>query len=129
MTCASSSVDYGRSSRNLDEAMAWMSEGEAAPWKIRVGLDEGPTFEAYTYGRSWNGWACPWFDRSCGEQVLAWMCADGMGSAWGYDDARRVLWIVMTDGEREEWAPSEIGGRDLYPIGAGGWCWSEEEDA
>src|SRR5262245_31762270 len=30
----------------------------------------GP-FDGYTYGRTWNGWACPYFPKPAADQLMA----------------------------------------------------------
>ena len=89
------------------------------------------TFSGYTDGRTWNGWACPYFPFEQAQRlVAAWR-----DSGWkaGYDPKRDVFTFAAADGQAEADEPEtfggvEIGGKQLYPIGAGAWIWDEVTD-
>lgn len=44
--------------------------------KGRFSVEGGDSFDGYTTGRVWNGWACPMVTRDVAESVLAKCCDD-----------------------------------------------------
>lgn len=95
---------------------------------------EDETFEGYSTGTVWNGFACPLFDAKEAESVLRSLeSATGPETLqrWEYrpeDDA-----FVLYDGVYDE--PVVFQGQmiadgeqevTVYPIGAYSWSWREE---
>ena len=94
-----------------------------------VTIDGGDAWEAqYDPAVRWNGWLCPYFDRSNAEAVAAWASVSPeYVFEWEGDD------LYMTDmrGEddadpvREHCGPHAEGpGKGLYSIGSFAWVWS-----
>lgn len=116
-------------------------------WKrIRVEMDmvtDGTSFEAYTKGERWNGFATPFFTREEGLRLMEMMSAtnklngipedsyhyfytadDGIDAFITQDDDQ------VKDGIFEQWDVAEErgpNGEKLYPIGAWAWVWTEVE--
>ncbi len=89
------------------------------------------SFEGFTTGDLWNGWACPYFTRMEGQRVvLVWNSQlegqneRGQASFNGTDNCFEFL----LSGEVDRFGAEVIDGVDLYPIGTFGWCWMECED-
>jgi hypothetical protein len=90
-------------------------------------------FEGFTNGDSWNGWACPYFERAIAQTVLEASVANGY--VWSYD-AERDSFVVRSADDPEDYEPEEFQGvtveidgeaLKLYPVGAYAWIWEECE--
>jgi hypothetical protein len=89
------------------------------------------TFEGYTMGEMWNGWAVPYFPLEEAQRIIAEYAAqppslDGQ-TRGEYDPDRDV--IRLYDPSADEW--DEIGsvdldGHTLYPVGSCLWTWEEK---
>ena len=89
------------------------------------------TFEGYTTGETWNGWAVPYFPLGEARRIIADYdtqppSLDGQ-TRGEYDSDRDV--IRLYDPSADEW--DEIGsvehdGHTLYPVGAYLWTWEEK---
>lgn len=116
--------------------------------KARVVLDAlldehgGPSFEAWLReGESWNGWACPHFERGEADRVLATELAAGyVGSydaerdayvfPYGFDDPDYDPTDPAWQGEEPLVFPGQqLEGHTVYPIGAWTWTWRLGEKA
>jgi hypothetical protein len=84
-------------------------------------------FDGHTSGEEWNGWACPYFtyDQACriveAHRERGWEAH--------HDPVRdEFVFSFGHDGNTDPDAfPAVlIGGNKLYPVGAFGWIWSEE---
>jgi hypothetical protein len=88
-------------------------------------------YEGYTYGQTWNGWACPYFAKDVADSIAAQWNAPGMSASYEAmsdtyifsdpDNDGGEPYIVHGDGYR-------INGTSvrLYPIGNGYWIWDED---
>lgn len=93
----------------------------------------------YTADQRWNGWACPYFDKSAADDLVAQLNESyayyGESRRAYYDDARDV-YVTPYDGSDEDdwdtWGVQTIivqgKERAVYPIGAFCWCWIERVD-
>lgn len=55
------------------------------------------TFEGYTYGETWNGWACPYFTKDESDKVLKNM-VDDYGSGFHiYDNENKRFIVGLSD--------------------------------
>jgi hypothetical protein len=95
-------------------------------------IDDAVFFEGYTAGRTWNGWACPYFPREVGAQIVAHWTRTGEPTLQAHYDAATDAFVFADTaaGGAPETFPSEthlVGGRPmtLYPIGNGSWIWDE----
>ena len=102
--------------------------------KAEFHFDSHPdtTFPGYTKGDTWNGWACPYFEREVAKEI-----ADHYGEMhrydneeeyWAeYDSEEDIFLFYDTQGdEPRKFGPAEVEGRKLYPIGAYCWTWVEK---
>jgi len=87
------------------------------------------TFEAFSKGDDWNGWACPWFTYPEALRFVdAWNApVEDCGRGPARYDSERDLFEFTIEGETDRFEPEVIDGVKLYPIGAYGWCWEECE--
>jgi len=87
------------------------------------------TFEAFSKGDDWNGWACPWFTYPEALRFVdAWNApVEDRGRGPARYDSERALFEFTIEGETDRFEPEAIDGVKLYPIGAYGWCWEECE--
>ena len=93
---------------------------------------EGP-FIGYTYGETWNGWACPFFTYLEAVKIVMSMNkhADSSGGV-GVEPARydhETDSFVFFDGDTDEpdiFHAEILDGMKLYPIGNRCWCWWDE---
>ncbi len=80
------------------------------------------SFEGFSKGDDWNGWACPYFSFGEAQRVVK---AHDSGTA-RYDEENDQFIFILGDEEEVYPAVSE-NGRKLYPIGNGNWIWEEAE--
>lgn len=88
------------------------------------------TFEGYTDGDTWNGWACPYFEKSEAERVLE--ASQANHYSWSYDSEQDAF-IVRSEDDPEEYEPEVFGAVKrnvedngqvtVYGIGAYSWIW------
>jgi hypothetical protein len=91
------------------------------------GLDD-QTFEGYSDGSHWNGWALPYFDLKAAQTVL-----DALGALWTLDEEKNVLHARIDLGggiEDSEWEAKLLvlpdgGSVKGYSLGAGSLIWEE----
>lgn len=89
---------------------------------------EGQTFEGYSDGTHWNGWALPYFELKTAQSVL-----DALGAVWTLDEEKSVLRARMDLGngiEDSEWEAKLLSLPDGgyvkgYNLGAGSLIWEE----
>jgi hypothetical protein len=106
---------------------------------------ENVYFDGFTFGNIWNGFACPYFTLEVGHRIVEatnsaaseWLKRDPTFNALhGLYDSQRdafMFYQVLEAGSQnpeQDWDifPAEvINEQKLYPIGTGGWAWSQEE--
>ena len=97
-------------------------------------IEDAVFFDGYTQGRTWNGWACPYFTRAVGEQIVAHWNGTDEPTLHAHYDAATDTFVFADDasapGEPETF-PGEahlVDGHPvtLYAIGNGAWIWDEE---
>ncbi|WP_263788949.1 hypothetical protein [Salinibacter grassmerensis] len=97
-------------------------------------VDPDTTFSGYTKGDTWNGWACPYFEKDVAEQVAEHYSQEDQ---YDHEEEYWAEYIPEEDAfafhnhEYEE--PREFGavafdGHKLYPIGAYCWTWVEVDE-
>lgn len=90
----------------------------------------------YTRDERWNGWACPYFDKSGADDLIAQLNKSyahfGEPRRAFYDTTRDVYVTPYDGGDEDEWDTwgaqtivVEGNERVVYPIGAFCWCWIE----
>jgi hypothetical protein len=87
----------------------------------------------YSFGKRWNGWACPYFPRASCDRIVA-----AIGNGARYDEKAEAYLIPEDD------SPEIPSGVQTYPaehimvagkwvrvwaIGSGSWMWEEESTA
>jgi len=96
--------------------------------------DGSKTYEGYTFGRTWNGWECPYFTKEIALEMMKEF--DNEDQPAHYDeDTDTFVYVMdaddpdnMTDyykGEDHDYNGETI---HLYGIGVMGWIWDEIED-
>lgn len=93
--------------------------------RIRVGFDEmadDEYIDAYSFGQRWNGWAYPYFTREQLDKVLA------VNDELRFEDDK-VIQPTQYEGEPDDvWEKETIktvdGEKEVWPVGAGFWCWN-----
>ncbi len=105
--------------------------------KATFSIDSIPdtTFDGYTNGDTWNGWACPYFEKSEAERVL--QASEANHYIWSYD-SNQDAFIVRSNDDPEDYEPEifeavrrhvEGGGEVIvYGIGAYSWIWEVVEE-
>ena len=101
------------------------------PGRFRVdGLDG--TYDGFTRGDTWNGFAVPYFPLAEARRIAADFAAQPPnpdGQPIGEYDADRDV-VRLRDPSSDDWDETsrvEIDGRSLYPVGAHLWTWEETE--
>lgn len=96
------------------------------------------SFEGYTLGEDWNGWACPRFPKAEGLRIVEAFQRQGFDASYDeeQDTFRFTLPAILqaedATEEADSYGPADgltaPDGSTLYAIGAWNWIWSEEED-
>lgn len=90
------------------------------------------TFPGYTNGDTWNGWACPYFERDIAEQVAEyWMEIHEDNPDEGFEseyDPRRDAFLFHEPVHDEPliFESTEVEGKRLYAVGAYHWTWVKQ---
>lgn len=93
------------------------------PANFTIDVFGDQSFEGFTSGEYWNGWARPYFTFEQGQRIAAAHRAQGM-KAW-YDEGEDAFSFEMNGGEIDTFTAEAIGGSKLYAIGAGCWIWED----
>jgi hypothetical protein len=89
-------------------------------------------YHGYTFGDSWNGWACPYFAFKEAERIaedqrlLNDLVSDGTDYKARYIEEEDMF--SFYEPYEDDWynfEPIEVNGKKLYPIGTRYWTWSE----
>ncbi len=70
---------------------------------------------------TWNGWACPYFEKYEVERMAAWLPEFDDGLV--YDEAADTFTTTYDPDAPESFTGTDIDGMHLYPIGSGSWTW------
>jgi poly-gamma-glutamate capsule biosynthesis protein CapA/YwtB (metallophosphatase superfamily) len=98
--------------------------------KAKFAIDSIPniSFEGYTNGETWNGWACPYFEKSEAEHVL--QASEANHFKWVYNTGQNTFIVYSDDDEAVEEIFEAVQGflEDgneiiVYGIGAYSWIW------
>lgn len=97
------------------------------PAKFTIEVYGEQSFDGFSRGEDWNGWACPYFTFEQAQQVMEAHRSRGW-KAWYSESEDQFSFDFSHDGKDEIDAfPGElIEGRKLYPIGIFCWIWEEE---
>jgi hypothetical protein len=104
------------------------------PGRFSVDGDFGP-IAGYTAGRTWDGWACPYFTVEAVAQIMALWTAIGIRTSHASYDSDADTYTFADDENDWEGVPYTITGEHhaidgqvltLYAVGNGCWCWDEE---
>lgn len=106
----------------------------------RFSLDPLPNevFQGFSDGRTWNGWACPYFTKDQADRLVTAWERHGYQAAYNaqadvfkfgpLDTVGDSAAVDLNDPEEaEQFGAVEVDGRKLYPIGAGAWIWDMVE--
>jgi hypothetical protein len=106
-----------------------VAEGERGAALFRRGkftlADGGTSFDGWSNGELWNGWAMPRFEFAvCGEILKS------LGDEQARFEQKGDAFVTVSNGEEEAWAAEQITISDgsqvkVYPLGAGSWIWEE----
>jgi hypothetical protein len=86
----------------------------------------------YTNGNLWNGWECPMFEKSEAIEICNILSANGTdenidGDFYRYDAVNDSFVLDYyefgTLVSSEIYTANVVDGKELYSIGAFGWCW------
>ena len=69
----------------------------------------------------WNGWACPYFEKSEVERMAAWLLEFDDGLVYSTEDD--TFTTTYDPDLPEAFKGEDVDGMHLYPIGAGSWIW------
>ena len=96
-----------------------ISDLESRPERIhRAYLDPDDT---------WNGRACPYFEKSEVERMSAWLAEFDDGLV--YDKEADAFTSTYDPDVLEVFPATEIDNMTLYPIGNGSWTWAIVDSA
>lgn len=91
---------------------------------------ENASFEGWTDGTLWNGWATPRFELAEAQKLIEAFIQAGE-KAW-YDEAQDAFCFQVEGYDEPERYPSSTiqtgeGELKVYAIGAYGWTWEKQE--
>lgn len=92
--------------------------------QAKFAIDTFPdqSFEGYSNGEEWNGWACPYFTLEEGQKILRAHNSNGLKGMFD----KIADQFVFENVDENEFYPAIIeDGVKLYPIGNGSWIWEE----
>jgi hypothetical protein len=90
--------------------------------KFSIDLIDGFTFDGYTQGEEWNGFACPYFNFEQAVYLKDVFSKVGVNASYNQN---KDLFIFVINMETESYFPVNIEGNKYYPIGAFNWIWDE----
>ena len=119
--------------RNEERVYTWR-DFPKPPRKAFFAIDGGKTFEGYSVGRSWNGFACPLFEKSVAQSVID-ECARQEDLAYFNHEKDAFVFqfkeLIGSSEEANEFTGTTIiyNGQPVkvYDIGSDGWVWDEIE--
>lgn len=114
--------------RNIEEKNKSL---EYIPAKFGIEASEGgPLFEGYHNHETWNGFACPCFDKEVALQIVAHFQRDC--DKWVYEESEDVFKLYTEDDDEAEvyyGHDIEVNGqkKHVYAIGSMCWIWDAFE--
>lgn len=91
--------------------------------RIKVTIDDGNTFIAWTFDEVWNEWAVPHFEKGEADKVAKVHNCKYF--------PQKDSFVFVQGNEIEEFEGLNIqkmeGPKKVYAIGAGSWVWDEVE--
>lgn len=103
-----------------------MSPTEARLAKFKIEGLEDVQLEGYTFGNTWNGWACPYFTYAQAQEVVR-VFNEQHCCECSYEPTSNTFLFKNDNDDTFGSITIKLAGRvtELYPIGAGCWIWSE----
>lgn len=128
--------------------------GGIAPIKVQFDDEDAPVFDGFTAGQTWNGWACPMFEKAEADRLIAYINAEAAFFGRRADDDPNPNFTYDPDldayiehdvsyfeetkehpfefngqkmpvGVTQVYPGNDFHGRRVYDIGAGSWCWND----
>lgn len=96
------------------------------PSKFTIEVYGEQSFDGFSSGEDWNGWACPYFTSEQAQRIVDAHCKLGR-KAW-YDKVEDQFVFDFSHDENNEpdtFPAEEVDGKKLYPVGAFCWIWEE----
>lgn len=109
--------------------------------KSKFSLDDSPSWDGYTFGQTWNGFACPYFEMKVAKEILTFVVAgnnyhDHVNTKykWNYKPETDKFTFVDPEDDGDHYT---IPGEDItyngkvihvYGIGNFAWVWTEDEE-
>ena len=93
-------------------------------------IEDSNSYEGYTEGRFWNGWACPMFTLKTAKKMMEEMTVSGLMEIYYSEKLDKFVVLFESDSAEEYEANTHyIDGEivKLYHIGSGSWCWDQED--
>lgn len=87
--------------------------------------------EGYTFGATWNGWACPYFELETAKEIAEFCSLPEEPFTITYNAVKDVFECVEgIDPEDTHEVPSQVintvdGLKTVYALGAYGWVWDD----
>ena len=91
-------------------------------------------YEGYTFGKSWNGWGCPYFTKEIAMEMMKEFNSEDQPARY---DEEKDTFIYIMDADHAEDYTDIYAGKDyefngntihLYAIGTMAWTWVEIKD-
>jgi hypothetical protein len=103
-----------------------MSPAEARLAKFKIEGLEDVQLEGYTFGNTWNGWACPYFTYAQAQEVVR-VFNEQHCCECSYESTSNTFLFKNDNDDTFGSVTIELVGTatEVYPIGNGCWVWSE----
>lgn len=97
--------------------------------KAKFTIEGVGTYEGFTDGSTWNGYAMPLFTKEVADKLAKVLVEAGNKAEYTEKVDGYHIHLHGADEEENEWYYGLLmGDKRLYPIGGGSWIWDEAED-
>lgn len=99
--------------------------------KSKFSIDGNEAYEGFTFGQTWNGWACPYFELGTALKIAEMCSLPEEGYTVSYNAVINAFEMVESP-EPEDTYNVEAqtintvdGLKTVYALGAFGWVWDD----
>ena len=95
---------------------------KSKPKRAIFTIDDEKVYHGITFGDTWNGFECPWFDQGVADQICEDLSTDECKL---YYNAARNVFVEEQGGESSEFEKKKvtINGVTMTYHSIGGWAW------
>ena len=89
-------------------------------------FDYKHSIKGITYGKTWNGWQCPYFTKVNALKLVKLfngVCGEDDNPLSYNKEKNMFIYDNGEEHEHDEYNPILIDNKEYYPIGSHNWCW------